>query len=735
MAEAGLLEDDERPAVAALSGRLGPLQAIAGTDGPDVLVGTAEDDRIDALGGNDDVEGRGGDDAIFGGGGNDGVRGGAGDDRIGGGAGDDTAAGGSGTDRLAGGAGIDQLSGDGGDDRISGGAGNDVLQGGGGGDRLSGGGGDDGLNGGQGSDQLRGGGGADVLDGKGAQDILAGGAGEDVFAFTVGDGTLDRVLDFVQGEDRIDLSALLPDFEPGDDLDSFVRLEVVPEGTLLSIDPSGSGADFERLARLEGVAITELSPAELGLAGSLPDEVTVVSTNPAGEPANTRALNPSLSSDGRFITFASDADNLVPNDTNRNSDIFRKDLTTGEVELVTQIRVPGQGVQQTDGLSLSPAISGNGEVVAFTSVADNLSDVDTGRGNVFVTAVGSNAVQLVSIVGNLMAGDPSIDDDGSRVAFTATASGRAETDDPAPSDTIMNRVYVRDLSDGSLIEVSSDAAGNFADGPSGSAEISADGNFVVFASDATNLDADGDTNRGSDIYIRSLIDGSIQNVSTTADGSQGSGDSTDPTVSGDGRFVAFASTASFVEEDLDNDSDIYLKDLQTGELTLVTINADGIKGDSVSFSPSISDDGRFIAFRSRAGNLVAGDDDNGSEDLFVADTQTGQFLRIALEIDSSAELVPGIVQPTISGNGELVTFVDGRNIFFTQVLAAPVDFQAGAALEAEDVLSSDPAPVTGPATGGALTPGPGAAALPGPAMHGIAPAAELATLVIQPDAA
>ena len=502
----------------------------------------------------------------------------------------------------------------------------------------------------------------------------------------------------------------------------------------MSIDPSGSGASFELLARLEGVEITELTPGELGLPMPLPTAPTVVSTNANGEPANDVAFAPSLSRDGSFVTFACLADNMVDGDANAAFDIIRKDLTTREIELITQVGVPGQGVLPTDGNSFFSSISGDDSVVAFDSAAGNLSNVDTGQRNVFVTAVDSAEVELVSIVGNRFASDPSISADGSLVAFTATATGDAETGDPAPLDTITGRVYVRDLADGSLLEASSDADGNFADRPSGDPDISANGAFVAFESLATNLIGE-DRNPGADIYVKSLIDGSIQIASTTSDGAQGVGNSINPAISGDGAFVAFQSRARLVAGDTDNANDIYLKNMETGELNLVTINADGIKANGASFTPSISDDGRFVAFRSAADNLVEGDD-NGRPDIFVADMQTGEFLRIELASDTSGAN-PELVQPTLSGDGALVAFVDqvtvgdGGGLLASQVLVAPVEGFGAAALDVADVLSSDLEPLAGGAaerSAGAPAPVPASAAAG-------TPAADLGALVVQPDAA
>ncbi|MDF2732354.1 MAG: hypothetical protein K0S92_985 [Desertimonas sp.] len=741
----GTLDDEAREPAAGRAPILRPEAVIPGTEDADVLQGTPEDDEIGALGGDDDVRALGGSDVVTGGAGDDALRGGPGADEMSGGPGADDLLGGGGRDTLEGdggadflrghggaddlrgGGGNDTLAGDAGADRLFGEAGDDSLDGGRGDDLLVGGGGSDTLTGGGGVDQLRGGGGADVLDGKAGQDVMTGGPGADVFAFSVLDGNVDRILDFAEGEDRLDLGAILPGFQADDDLDLFVDFKVIPEGTIVSVDPTGAGA-FQALAGLEGVEVEGLAAGDLGLAESLPSEPTVVSTNLAGAVANATAFAPSLSNDGTFVTFSSLGDNLVPGDGNEAFDVFRKNLTTGEVVRLSQARQPGQGVQEGNGDSFFSSISANGEVVAFDSAAGNFSDEDTGQRDVFVTTAGSNAIDLVSIVNNQFATDPSIARDGTKVAFTATATGRAETDNPAPLDTITSRVFVRDLDDGSLTEASSDDAGNFADGPSNDPDISANGNFVAFTSDAGNL-LGTDANPGTDVYVKSLLDDSIRNASTTADDGQGFGSSSNASISGTGRFVAFQSDASFVAEDSGGGSDIYLKDLNSGAITLLTLNENEIQANGDSFTPSISNNGRYVAFRSEADNLVDGDD-NGRADIFVADTESGDFLRFELSSDTSGALLD-LVEPTISGDGSLVAFVDevtvdgGGGLTAGQVVVAPVEFGAGA-LRVADVLSTEADPISGPPAGPATATA---------SAQAIAPAADLGALVVQPDAA
>jgi Tol biopolymer transport system component len=545
------------------------------------------------------------------------------------------------------------------------------------------------------------------------------------------DGNVDRILDFVEGKDRLDLSAILPGFEPGDDLDLFVDFEVIPDGTVLSVDPTGAG-DFQILAGLEGISVEGLEAGDLGLAEGLPSEPTVVSTNADGATANATAFAPSLSNDGTFVTFSSLGDNLVMGDGNDAFDVFLKDLTTGEVVRLSQEKPPGQGVQAGNDDSFFSSVSGSGEVVAFDSAANNFANNDTGQRDVFVTEAGSNDVDLVSIVNNQFATDPSISRDGTKVAFTATATGRAETGDPAPANTITSRVFVRDRDDDSLTEASTAENGDFADEASSDPDLSANGNFVAFTSDATNL-LGADANPGTDVYVKSLLNDSVRNASTTADGDQGFGGSSNASISGNGRFVAFQSEAAFVAEDSGGGSDVYLKDLKSGAIKLVTLNEDGIQANGDSFTPSISDDGRYVAFRSEADNLVSGDT-NDRADIFVADTKTGEFLRFALAEDTSAAL-PDLVEPTISGDGSLVAFVDEVSVAGNggltagQVVVAPVEFGAGA-LRVADVLSSGVDPVSAPSVEPAAAAGPGAASA-----QAIAPAADLGALLVQPDGA
>ena len=186
---------------------------LSGGSGDDSLYGGSGSDKLDGGSGDDTLSGGSGSDKLAGGSGDDTLSGGSGNDELEGGSGDDTLYGGSGNDELEGGSGDDTLYGGSGNDELEGGSGDDTLYGGSGNDELEGGSGDDTLYGGSGKDELEGGSGNDILVGGDGTDYLRGGSGSDTFVYQdASDSNLcnwDRIIDFQQGKDKIDLAALL----------------------------------------------------------------------------------------------------------------------------------------------------------------------------------------------------------------------------------------------------------------------------------------------------------------------------------------------------------------------------------------------------------------------------------------------------------------------------------------------------------------------------------------------
>ncbi len=252
--------------------------------------------------------------------------------------------------------------------------------------------------------------------------------------------------------------------------------------------------------------------------------------------------------------------------------------------------------------------------------------------------------------GNGTSYNASISGDGKKVAFDTRASNL----DKADKDT-SNDVYVRNLGNNKLTLVSRKGT----NGPKGnngsdSPSLSADGNRVAFVSYASNLHP-GDTDYTADIYVKDLNTGEIWLASTSAAGVKATGSNSDPALSGDGTRVAFASAASNLHpKDPDSLWDIYVKDLVTGELWLASANQKGVKSDKSSFKPDLSGNGARVVFQSYATNLDAKDKDD-RVDIYVKDLASGNL--ILASTNASGKKSNGHSQsPSISDTGHKVAF-------------------------------------------------------------------------------
>jgi hypothetical protein len=201
------------------------------------------------------------------------------------------------------------------------------------------------------------------------------------------------------------------------------------------------------------------------------------------------------------------------------------------------------------------------------------------------------------------------------VAFTSTALNLVPGDTNFAWD-----VFVHDLQTGATTRVSVDSSGAEGDGLSMIPSISSDGRYVAFTSLATNL-VPGDTNAAYDVFVHDRQTGATTRVSVDSAGVQGDGDSgwADLSLSADGRFVAFESlAANLVPGDTNGVKDVFLHDLQTGATTRLSVDSNAGQGDAESRACSISASGRYVAFQSEATNLVPGDA-NALRDVFLRD--------------------------------------------------------------------------------------------------------------------
>ncbi len=376
-----------------------------------------------------------------------------------------------------------------------------------------------------------------------------------------------------------------------------------------------------------------------------------VSVTTGGVEGNLESYDASISADGRFVAFRSRASNLVAGDTNACLDVFVRDRLNG---LTERVSVDSSGIQG-NGDSSGPSISADGRYVAFRSESANLVPGDTnGWSDIFVrdrllgltdrASVASGGAQ-----GNWGCGNPSISSDGRFVAFLSGSSNLVSGDTNGTWD-----VFLRDLQSGTTERVSVDSVGGQANGPSDVPSISADGRFVAFESHASNLVA-GDTNGFTDIFLRDRQLGTTQRVSVSTGGAEGDSDSTGSAISADGRYVGFHSTATgLVASDTNACMDVFVRDCLSLTTERVSVNASGAEGDSHSYDPALSADGRFVAFDSNASNLIAGDV-NGFYDVFVRDRQNGTTQRVSIE-SSGVEANGYSFSPSVSGDGRLIAF-------------------------------------------------------------------------------
>jgi Tol biopolymer transport system component len=203
--------------------------------------------------------------------------------------------------------------------------------------------------------------------------------------------------------------------------------------------------------------------------------------------------------------------------------------------------------------------------------------------------------------------------------------------------------------------VSVSTAGTQGDGASTYCAVSGDGRFVAFLSAADNLVA-GDTNGHVDVFVRDRQLGTTERVSVSTAGAQADADCLGPAISADGRFVVFSSAATtLVPADTNGKLDVFVHDRQTGITERVSVSSAGVQGDNNSAFPSISGDGRFVAFWSAATNLVSGDT-NAHSDVFVHDRQTGVTERVSVSSAGVQADGDSLVSPAISADGRFVAF-------------------------------------------------------------------------------
>jgi Tol biopolymer transport system component len=371
---------------------------------------------------------------------------------------------------------------------------------------------------------------------------------------------------------------------------------------------------------------------------------------------NGASLDPAMTPDARFVAFASDASDLVRNDTNGVTDVFVRDRLRGSTERISV----DSAEHEAHGASYDPAISADGRFVVFTSDAEDLVPGDTNHwSDVFLRDRLRGLTVRVSVSSSGGQGSegsfsPAISGDGQLVAFVSQAPDLVSGDGNFSWD-----VFVRDLAAGTTERVSVDPSGLDADSGSFDPCLSFDGNLVVFASLASNLVA-GDTNAYSDIFLRDRALGTTQRLTRGLGGGQTNQNSSRPCISDDGQVVAFESRAgNIVLGDLNFCTDVFVLTRTTGQFVRVSVDSTGFEAKSACGSPSLAASGRWVAFCSAASNLVP-DDTNGVDDVFVHDMETRMTLRASVAA-GGGESNDASGEPSVSSNGDNVAFSSFAN--------------------------------------------------------------------------
>lgn len=356
---------------------------------------------------------------------------------------------------------------------------------------------------------------------------------------------------------------------------------------------------------------------------------------------------PAISGDGRYVAFDSLAENLVPGSA---GGVYVRDTRAGTTASVS-VRANGT----VDDLADTPAISADGRFIAF--VSDDPQLVPGGNANfyqVFLRDLTSNVTTRVSSKPNGNQGTddsglPSLSADGRYIAFESDSPGLVTADRNETTD-----VFVRDRVTGVMQRVSLLSTGAEADLGGEEPSISADGRMVAFTSFDSLVPAD--TNAFTDVYVRDRVANTTTLVSLRTSGTVPNGHSGTPAISGNGRYVTFVSAATDMDgiADTNEATDVFVRDLQTGTTSRASRSSDDSLAHGAASAASISAEGRYVSYQSTAADAVTGDT-NGESDAFVYDRSLNTTQRVSTD-QNGAQLALGATRPVISADGQTVAF-------------------------------------------------------------------------------
>lgn len=384
----------------------------------------------------------------------------------------------------------------------------------------------------------------------------------------------------------------------------------------------------------------------------------------AGPAGGGPSAQVSISADGRYVAFTSNAPDLVTGDTNGALDVFVLDRSTGRM---TRLGLPGGVPVPPGGSAQEPSISADGRIVAYTYQAPSGFSAVAQGSLVLAWDRTTGAVEVVSktTAGSNAPGSrqASVSADGRFVAFVSDNPSTAGKDGNDRPD-----VYQFDRAASQTVLIS--ASPNGISTPSGGSldpSISADGNLVAFQSDAGRSLIAQDAGEGSQVYVRDVERGVTERISgapgTAPGGAPADGPSLAPSISADGRYVAFESSASnLVPGDTNGAADVFRRDRTAGTMALVSLTSAGAQASGSSGQAAISADGRVVAFASTAGDLVAMAGGvvpaavvPGGTEVYARDVDAGQTVLVSVNLKGA--LGGGRSQtPAVSRDGRFVAF-------------------------------------------------------------------------------
>lgn len=385
-------------------------------------------------------------------------------------------------------------------------------------------------------------------------------------------------------------------------------------------------------------------------------EISLVSKDPNALDANSFSSDPSISADGRLICFTSAASNLIPSDSNQKQDVYLYEHDRNQIRLISR----GLNGRPAAGNSHSARISADGSTVVFVSDAGNLVANDQNHcADIFLHDLRSGNITRVAPPhgeSNGASSQPCLSGSGRFVAFTSEASNWVKHDRNNSDDIFLYDMLLQTVD---CLSINADSIP--ANGASHSPTIARDRSKVAFVSTAPELGAYADLPQ---IMLSSASQRQPQHVSTTSMGFPAAGACSQPSLSADGNWLAFLSTAAnLLPGDRDSRPSIYLYHLQSGGLRLAVVDHKGRDLSAPARSPSLSADGRFVAFTTMSNRLNRADT-NGQPDVYLTDRSNKNTLWVSQPPSHLASAIAGSAQtviqmsstPTMTADGAIIAF-------------------------------------------------------------------------------